>query len=135
MAFRLISMRADVNDRSHFPLLSPLGIVFALKSLEYRCGRVTPLTRVAYRANGRTPQMNAIMGAHYDGAAALLLLGAQVDLRDAGGASVMDIAKEQFVPDFVQRGFQGEMEGCRSVVQLALPHTLDDLEELVEESF
>ena len=135
MALRLISMRADVNDRSHFPLLSPLGIVFALKSLEYRCGRVTPLTRVAYRANGRTPLMNAIMGAHYDGAAALLLLGAQVDLRDAGGASVMDIAKEQFVPDFVQRGFQGKMEGCRSVVQLALLHTLDSLEELVEESF
>ena len=77
--------------------------------------------------------MNAIMGAHYDGAAALLL-GAQVDLWDAGGASVMDIAKEPFVPDFVQRGFQGEMEGCRSAVQLALPHTLDDLEELVEES-
>ncbi|CAE7713501.1 Btbd11 [Symbiodinium sp. CCMP2456] len=132
MAFRLISMRADVNYRSHFPLLSPLGVVFALKSLEYRCGRVTPLTRVAYRANGRTPLMNAIMGAHYDGAAALLLLGAQVDLRDSGGASVMDIAREQSVPDFVQRGFQRELEGCRSVVQL---HMLDSLEELVEEAF
>lgn len=135
MAFRLISMRADVNDRAHYPLLSPLGIVFALKSLEYRCGRVTPLTRIAYRANGRTPLMHAIMGAQYDGAAALLLLGAEVGLRDAGGASVMDIAEEQSVPDFVQRGFQGELTGCRSVMQLALSNMLDNLEELVEEAF
>ena len=26
MALQLIAMRADVNERSHFPLLSPLGL-------------------------------------------------------------------------------------------------------------
>ncbi|CAE7578613.1 btbd11b [Symbiodinium sp. CCMP2592] len=134
MALQLIAMRADVNERSHFPLLSPLGILFAVKSLQYRCGRVTPLTTIAYRANEWTPLMNAIMSGQYDGASALILSGARLDLQDSGGASVMDFAEGQTIPEFVLKAFQGQLQDCRSVVQLALLQN-DDLEEMIEEAF
>ena len=70
----------------------------------------------------------------YDGAAALILSGAQLDLRDSGGASVMDIAEGKTLPEFVLKAFQGNLEDCRNVVQLALLQN-DDLEEMITEAF
>eukprot|EP00439_Symbiodinium_sp_Y106_P084761 s337_g26.t1 len=110
MALQLIAMRADVNER------------------------VTPLTTIAYRANAWMPLMNALMSGQYDGAAALILSGAQLDLRDSGGASVMDIAEGKTLPEFVLKAFQGNLEDCRNVVQLALLQN-DDLEEMITEAF
>ena len=47
----------------------------------------------------------------YDGAAALILSGAQLDLRDSGGASVMDIAEGKNPSRVRAEGLPGEFGG------------------------
>ncbi|CAE7444088.1 B'ETA [Symbiodinium sp. KB8] len=116
----LITLRADMNTPFKQRLLSIHGILFAVKSLQYRLGRHTILTRLAYHGHGATPLMFAVMTGQYEGAAALLAAGASSDARNARNRSVADFAREQSLPVFLREALEGRTEEARELVAVAI---------------
>ena len=116
----LIRLRADMNTPFKQRLLSIHGILFAVKSMQYRFGRHTILTRLAYHGHGATPLMLAVMTGQYEGAAALLAAGASSDTRNARNRTVTDFAREQSVPLFLREALEGRTEEARKLVAVAI---------------
>ncbi|CAE7728728.1 kidins220b [Symbiodinium sp. CCMP2456] len=116
----LITLRADMNTPFKQRLLSIHGILFAVKSLQYRLGRHTILTRLAHHGHGATPLMFAVMTGQYEGAAALLAAGASSDARNARNRTVADFAREQSLPFFLREALEGRTEEARELVAVAI---------------
>ena len=117
---RLIDLRADVDHRNGYPLLSPFGMMVTMHALRYRLGHVTPLTHLCFHIPDSTPLMAAIMSGHYDGAAILIAAGARIDIRNSRGLCAADFALEQKTPEFLLQAFWGQKEECATVASLAL---------------
>eukprot|EP00439_Symbiodinium_sp_Y106_P033238 s1911_g3.t7 len=120
---RLIGLRADVdfqmNVARDFKVLGRL--MFAGKSLQYRLGRATTLTTLAYHLHGSTPLMQSIRSAQFEAAAALIAAGARLDLRNSRNWTAADFARGQSIPHFLQLGLEGDPSECRKLSSLAIP--------------
>ncbi|CAE7585047.1 ASB2 [Symbiodinium sp. CCMP2592] len=118
----LISNQADVNCQYDMTReFNRLGrFVFRAAALAHRFGKVTALSTLSYHLHGSTPLMHAVRMANYETAAALIANGARSDLRDPRGFSPVDIAKDQSIPHFLQKGLDGDPSECERVISLAL---------------
>ena len=63
--------------------------------------------------------MTAIMSGQHEAAAALIAVGARLDLRNSRNWSAQDFAEKPSMPDFLVQAFQGQREGCMRVSALA----------------
>eukprot|EP00439_Symbiodinium_sp_Y106_P058446 s2342_g8.t1 len=119
---RLIGLRADINFQFNLQRdFRRLGrLLLGAKALQYRLGRTTVLTTVAYHVHGSTPLMQAISSAQFEGAAALIAAGARLDIRNCRNWTAADFAKGRSIPDFLQQGLEGDPSECRRVFSLAL---------------
>ena len=120
----LVNLRADV-DFQFDPrrALLPLGrLLFAAKSLQHTWGKATQLTATAYHSYGRTPLMGALQSAQHEGAAALIALGARLDIKNLRGWTAMDFAKEESIPEWLHQGLEGDTAECDRVTALALAY-------------
>ena len=119
---RLIALRADIDFQLNLPRdYSTLGrLLFAGKSLQYKFGRKTVLTTLAYHVHGSTPLMQAIRSAQFEAAAALIAAGARLDLCNCRRWTAADFARGQSIPRFLQLGLDGDPSECRRVSSLAL---------------
>eukprot|EP00439_Symbiodinium_sp_Y106_P055016 s4066_g7.t1 len=122
LANRLIALRADVDFQVIIPRdFGTLGrLLFAGKSLQYKFGRKTVLTTLAYHLHGSTPLMQAIRSAQFEAAAALIAAGARLDLCNCRHWTAADFARDQSIPRFLQLGLEGDPSECRRVSSLAL---------------
>lgn len=128
----LLAMRADVDFQFRLGGLKPLGyVLYMVKSLQHRLGHVTALTRTVYHHPGSTALMNAVRTAQYEGAAALIAAGANLELRNCRNQTVADFAKDASIPGFLQQGLQGNRAECRRVCSLSAA----DSDRIFEESF
>lgn len=121
---RLVELRADVNDQSFgwWKDSVILGIFGTVKTLQYRLGRVTALSTLAYHGPGATPLILAMLTCQYEGAAALVASGARLDLRNARGMGAADFASRD-LPDFLREAFDGMRGGCERVAAAAFGET------------
>ena len=120
----LVNLRANV-DYQYDPRrgLSRLGrLLFAAKSFQHTWGKATQLTATAYHSYGRTPLMAALQTAQHEGAAALISLGARLDVKNLRGWTALDFAKEQSIPQWLRQGLEGDTAECDRVTALALPY-------------
>ena len=78
------------------------------------------MSRWTYHHSGQTPVMAAIMSGQYEGAAALIAAGARLDLRNSRNWSAADFAQGHSVPRFLQEAFEGQLQGCQRVADMAL---------------
>ncbi|OLQ15485.1 Kinase D-interacting substrate of 220 kDa [Symbiodinium microadriaticum] len=116
----LLAMRADVNFQFSLSDLKPPGyLLYMVKSLQHRLGHVTALTHTVYHHPGSTALMNAVRTAQYEGAAALIAAGANLELRNCRNLTAADFAKDAAIPGFLQQGLQGNPAECRRVCSLA----------------
>ena len=123
MAGRLLELRANVDHQydAHRDA-NRLGLLaVTVRSLQYRFGRDTVGARLAYHLHGCTPLMAALQSAQYEGAAALIAANARLDLKNCRGWTAIDFARDQSIPQFLQRGLKGDPFECRKVASLALP--------------
>ena len=101
--------------------LKPLGrMLYLVKSLQHRLGQVTALTTNIYHDHGSTPLMHALRTAQYQGAAALIAAGANLELRNCRNFAAADFAKGASIPRFLQLGLEGDRGECQRVCSLAL---------------
>ncbi|CAE7780491.1 unnamed protein product, partial [Symbiodinium pilosum] len=124
---RLLDCRADVNYVNISADILILKLIIAVKSLQHRFGRATVFTRWIYHLQKQTPLMAAILSGQYEGAAALIACGADLNLQNARRWRASDFAEEQSVPDFLKQAFQGEVEGCETVYRLAIANAYVEL--------
>ncbi|CAE7815365.1 ANKHD1 [Symbiodinium sp. CCMP2456] len=116
----LINARADVNERYRPNMFSPFGMLWRIKGLQHNPGgRTTQLRIVGYHHYGATPLMIAIICGNYEAAAALLVRGARLDLRNSRNKTAADLAREMSSPDYLMAALQGQMAKCNSVVEHA----------------
>eukprot|EP00435_Cladocopium_sp_Y103_P043070 s2867_g12.t1 len=116
---RLIQLRADVNQQWKEPFWTFHGIYNHIQALQYRMGKRTTSTVMAYHIYGATPLMNAVLSGQYEGAATLIAAGARLDLRNARKRSVADFADEISVPEFLSQALQGDPEACHRIAMAA----------------
>ncbi|CAE7242612.1 ANK2 [Symbiodinium necroappetens] len=121
MVRRLIGLRADMDFQMNVARdFKAFGrLLFAGKSLQYRLGRATALSTLAYHLHGSTPLMQAIRSAQFEAAAALIAAGARLDLRNSRNWTAADFARGQSIPAFLQLGLEGDPSECRKVSSLA----------------
>ena len=120
---RLIMLRADVNfqfdARNH---MNTLGRLFhGAKSLQHSLGSSTALAAMAYHCYGMTPLMAALQSAQHEGAAALIAAGARLDIKNCRGWTAADFARGHAIPEWLQKGLEGDPSECRRVSSLAVP--------------
>ncbi|CAE7699901.1 unnamed protein product [Symbiodinium sp. CCMP2592] len=122
MVSRLIALRADIDFQLIIPRdISTVGrLLLAGKSLQYKFGRKTILSGLAYHLHGSTPLMQAIRSAQFEAAAALIAAGARLDLCNCRHWTAADFACSQSIPRFLQLGLEGDPSECRRVSSLAL---------------
>ena len=116
---RLIQLRADVNQQWREPFWTFHGIYNHIQALQYRMGKRTTSTMMAYHIYGATPLMNAVLSGQYEGAATLIAAGAQLDLRNDRQRSVADFAEELSVPEFLSQALRGDLEACHRIAKMA----------------
>lgn len=117
----LIRARADVNEQYRPRRMSALGLFWRLKGLQYRAGwRSTQLRGVGYHHYGATPLMIAIICGNFEAAAALMVRGARLDLRNSRRRTAADLAREMSSPDYLIAALGGHMAWCNSLVVHAL---------------
>ena len=119
----LVNLRANV-DFQYNPRrdLSRFGrLLFAAKSFQHTWGKGTTLTAHTYHSYGMTPLMAALQSAQHEGAAALIALGARVDIKNLRGWTAMDLAKDVSIPHWLRQGLEGDTAECDRVTALALP--------------
>ena len=123
MVQRLIELGADVNFQYDVSDEGYLGrMMFNVKSLQHRFGRQTVLTTSSYHIHGSTPLMTALRAAHHEGVAALLAFGARLYLKNCRGWTAADFARGQSMPQWLQRGLEGDPSECQTISSLCLPH-------------
>ena len=121
MVGQLVDAKADVNEQLRLPLRSMFGMAFFLHGLLYRWGvRRTTGTRIAYHSVGATPLMFAIIRGHFEGAAALLVAKAQVDVPNARKKTALDFAQELGAPQFLMNALEGDLTVCNRMVSSAM---------------
>ena len=64
--------------------------------------------------------MHAVRTAQYEGAAALIAAGANLELRNCRGYTAADFAKDAYVESFLQQGLHGNRVECQRVSSLAV---------------
>lgn len=116
---RLIQLRADVNHQWREPFWTFHGIYNHIQALQYRMGKRTTSTMMAYHIYGSTPLMNAVLSGQYEGAATLIAAGARLDLCNDRRRSVADFAEELSVPEFLSQALQGNPKACHRIAELA----------------
>ena len=116
---RLIQLRADVNHQWREPFWTFHGIYNHIQALQYRMGKRTTSTMIAYHIYGSTPLMNAVLSGQYEGAATLIAAGARLDLCNDRRRSVADFAEELSVPEFLSQALQGNPKACHRIAELA----------------
>jgi len=121
MVGQLVDAKADVNEQLRLPWRSVFGMAFFLHGLLYRWGvRRTTGTRIAYHSVGATPLMFAIIRGQFEGAAALLVAKAQVDVPNARNKTALDLAQELGVPQFLMDALEGNLTVCSRMVSSAM---------------
>ena len=90
-----------------------MGLLCKLLGFLHRQGDSTHMRRFAYHANGATPLMIALIAGQYEGAAALIQVGADVGLQNARGALPVDLARELAAPSFLIRALEERTNPCR----------------------
>ncbi len=64
--------------------------------------------------------MQAVITGQYEGAAALLVAKAEVDVLNGRKTTALDLAKEIGVPQFLMKGLQGDLTDCERMAASAL---------------
>ena len=64
--------------------------------------------------------MQAIITGQYEGAAALLVAKAEVDVLNGRKTTALDLATEIGVPQFLMKALQGDLADCERMVASAL---------------
>eukprot|EP00434_Breviolum_minutum_P035242 symbB.v1.2.031189.t1/scaffold3578.1/size55188/2 len=105
---QLVEARADVNEQTWLPWYSIVGLAFSGLSIKYRFGARRMATRLGYHSAGATPLMQAIITGQYEGAAALLVAKAEVDVLNGRKTTALDLATEIGVPQFLMKALQGD---------------------------
>ncbi|CAE7550514.1 anks1b [Symbiodinium sp. CCMP2456] len=120
----LLDLQADIDFRFDMKRdYSRLGrLLVGAKALQYRLGKATALSTLAYHIHGSTPLMQAVRSAQYEAAATLIACGAQLELRNCRGWTAADFAEGQSIPRFLQKGLDGDRSECKQVASLALKH-------------
>ena len=120
---RLVMLRANVDfqfdARSHMKILGRL--FYGAKSLQHSLGSSTALAAMSYHLYGMTPLMAAIQSAQYEGAAALIAAGARLDIKNCRGWTAADFARGHAIPEWLQKGLEGDPSECERVASLAIP--------------
>ena len=120
---RLVSLRADVDfqfdARYHSSLLG--RFFYAVKSVQHRYGTTTAQTAMVYHCYGITPLMAALQSAQYEGAAALIAAGARLDIKNCRGWAAADFARGHAIPEWLQKGLQGDPSECQRVSSVTIP--------------
>ena len=103
---QLVGLRANVDTAYDVRRdLSRMGrVVVAAKSLQHRLGRQTAASAVMYHCHGCTPLMAAVRSGQFEGAAALIAAGAQLDLVNSRGWTAADFAGETVDPGICAAG-------------------------------
>ena len=118
----LVDLKADIDVP--FDLrrdLNGIGrLLNEVKSLQHRYGKTTVMTEQCHHAHGTTPLMAAILSGQFEGAAALIAAGARLDLKNCRGWTAADFARSQWIPEFLQRGLEGDPSECIRVTSLAM---------------
>ena len=117
---QLVEARADVNEQTWLPWYSIVGLAFSGLSIKYRFGARRMATRLGYHSAGATPLMQAIITGQYEGAAALLVAKAEVDVLNGRKTTALDLATEIGVPQFLMKALQGDLADCERMVASAL---------------
>ena len=117
---QLVEARADVNEQTRLPWRSIFGLAFSALSIQYRFGARRTATRLGYYSADATPLMQAVITGQYEGAAALLVAKAEVDVLNGRKTTALDLAKEIGVPQFLMKGLQGDLTDCERMVASAL---------------
>lgn len=94
---QLVEARADVNEQTCLPWHSIFGLAFSALSIQHRFGARRMATRLGYHSAGATPLMQAIITGQYEGAAALLVAKAEVDVLNGRKTTALDLAKKRLV--------------------------------------
>ena len=116
----LMRAQADVNEQYRPRMLSPFGMLWRIKGLQHRPGgRTTLLRSVGYHHYEATPLMIAIICGNYEAAAALVVRGARLDLRNSRNKTASDLARDLSSPDYLMAALGGQMAKCNSVVSRA----------------
>ena len=120
---RLLALRADVNFQHDVRRdTSRVGrLIDAYKGWQHVNGRATVLSAVCYHNHGRTPLMAALQSAQHEGAAALIVAGASLEIKNCRGWRAEDFARGESIPLWLQRGLSGDPSECEMVTTLALP--------------
>ena len=119
----LVGMKADVDFQYtlRYDYVQFGRLRFLAKALQHRFGRASMLSEQAYHIHGLTPLMAALRSGQYEGAAALIAAGARLDLKNSRGFTAADFARGQSIPEFLQRGLEGNPSECHRVSSLAHP--------------
>jgi hypothetical protein len=108
-----------VNHQWREPFWTFHGIYNHIQALQYRMGKRTTSTMMAYHIYGSTPLMNAVLSGQYEGAATLIAAGARLDLCNDRRRSVADFAEELSVLEFLSQALQGNPKACHRIAELA----------------
>ena len=115
----LVDARADVNQQLRLPWNSLFGMAFALQSIKHRLGARRIATRFAHHSFNATPLILAIISGQFEGAAALIVAKARVDVPNSRGTTALDLARELCVPQFLRDALGGNSSDCRRMVSSA----------------
>ncbi|CAE7895507.1 ANKK1 [Symbiodinium necroappetens] len=119
---RLVAMRADVNAQTADEPAKRTLLMRAMYTAvlwQHRFHKVTATSTFLYHARGGTALMLALVTGNYEFAAALIAAGAQLIPRNARGFSAADLVSKHSAPDFLAEAFEGRVEACRRVAELA----------------
>ena len=123
LVYHLVTLKADIDFQ--FDVRRDISLLCRLlnesKALQHRVGKQTLLSTVAYHQHGMTPLMFALLSAQHEGAAALIALGARLDLQNCRGLKAADVVPPLSLPEWLRKGLQGDPEECQRLSSLALP--------------
>lgn len=125
MVQHLLDLRADVNYQYGWPSLrTTFGQFVALNTLKYRLGDRTRNPRRCFHGVEGTPLMMAVIAGEYEGAAALIAAGADINIRNGRGVTAGDLAQGLAVPDFLAEGLLGRRAECERILSISLAGSL-----------
>ena len=111
----LVQAKADVNATRN-----SLQMMWSFENIRYICGARTPAARVGRLTFGATPLMFAIAAGQFEGAAALIVARADLDVLNYRKQTALDLAREFGAPQFLLDALENNPTACRRMVNSAL---------------
>ena len=99
----LAAEKADMNQQMKPHPLSIIGVLLKVKGAQYRFGASrTMLGLFGFHHYGATPLMAAILTGNFEAAGTLVVMGAQLHVRNSRGRTALDLARETWLMSSIE---------------------------------